>query len=316
MNGNPGVRRWVAAVVVGVCVVVAVAAPDPDRYQRSLVGLHDFLHVPGFAVVVASLFFGLSRTPFALGGRRKRLILAFTGALTIGVAVELIQAMWGGDADPWDVVRDAVGAVTALLVIASAGRDLRLLRRWALRFAAMAVVAPFLVPTVAALVDEARARRQFPILADFRAPSELGRFAWSSWSSAVLERADGSGGGTPALHLSLSPGKYPGLTFKFFPRDWRGWREFVVVCTNPGAAPFPITIRIDDIAHNHDYSDRYNRTFGLTPGRNEIRIPLSDVQSAPRDRKLDLARVSSVILFAYELREPRTLLIHEFRLAR
>ncbi|OGB95294.1 MAG: hypothetical protein A2Z31_05475 [candidate division NC10 bacterium RBG_16_65_8] len=81
-------------------------------------------------------------------------------------------------------------------------------------------------------------------------------------------------------------------------------------------APPSIAIPIDDIPHHHDYSDRDNRTVALAPGRNEIRVPLSDIESAACDRKLDLARVSSVILFAYELQVPRTRLLHAFRLAR
>ena len=77
-----------------------------------------------------------------------------------------------------------------------------------------------------------------------------------------------------------------------------------------------MTIRIHDIGHNHDYGDRYNRTFTLVPGANEIRISLADVEAAPRTRKLDLGNVAAVVAFAYNLQEPRDLLFRQLRLTR
>jgi hypothetical protein len=307
-------RRWVACAAVGVCFVVAVIAPDPDRYQRSWLTLHDFLHVPGFTLITAALFFG-----FATGSRpRPPRPLHFLGvcvaALAVGIGIELAQAATVGSADPWDVVRDAGGIAVAALLMGAQSLDVRSRTRWLLRSVALVVVLASFVPTLAALADETRARRSFPILADFGASSELTRFTWSQWSSANLVAADGPDARRRVLRLALSPGKYPGLSFEFFPRDWRAWRAFVLVCTNPGAEPLPLTIRIDDLAHNHEYADRYNGAFWLAPGRNEIRIPLSDVASAPRSRRLNLAQVKSVVLFAHNLEKPHELLVQELRL--
>jgi hypothetical protein len=222
----------------------------------------------------------------------------------------------GGAADPWDVVRDGGGIVLAGLWAASQWPELRAATRWLWRSAALALALGCLLPTLGALADEARARSQFPVLADFGARAELTRFGWSARSPAVLERASRADGGHQVLHLFLSPGTYPGLTFEFFPRDWRGWGYFVLDCTNPGGAPFPLTIRINDLKHNQEYADRYNRTFTLVPGANEIRIPLADVEAAPRTRKLDLGNVALVVAFSYNLREPRDLLIRQLRLTR
>jgi hypothetical protein len=310
-------RRCFAGVIVGICAAIAIWAPDPDRYQRSLVSFHDFLHFPGFAFVVGVLLVGFAEAPeVSRRGRIQRLLGICFVAIAVGVGVELVQAMVGGFGDPWDVLFDGGGIVAAAVLAASQWRDIPTSTRWLLRSVALAIALGFLMPTFVALVDEARARKQFPVLADFGARSELTRFTWSAWSSAVLEQADRMDGSHQALRLSLSPGKYPGLSFEFFPRDWRGWRQFVLVCANPGKEPLPLTIRINDIEHNQEYEDRYNRTFTLAPGANEIRMLLSDVESAPRTRKLDLARVELVVAFVYDLREPRELLLHEIRLTR
>lgn len=317
MLGGRTTRRWLAGAGVGIVAAVAIWAPDPDPYQRSLLHLHDFLHVPGFVLVMGALLFGFPADPEASAGRRLRRLLGLgLVSLGIGAAIELAQAAVGGSADPWDVVRDGGGIVVASLWAASQWRDVRAASRWLLRSAALVIALGFLLPTLGALADEARARRQFPVLADFGARSELSRFGSSARSPAVLERATRADGGHQVLHLFLSPGTYPGLTFEFFPRDWRGWGYFVLDCTNPGDAPFPLTIRINDRTHNQEYADRYNRTFTLAPGANEIRIPLADVEAAPRTRKLDLGNVALVVAFSYNLREPRDLLLRQLRLTR
>jgi len=310
-------RRWLAGVVVGICAAVAIWAPDPDRYQRSWVTLHDFLHVPGFAFIVGALLIGFDVPDEESRARRfgRLLGICFVAAV-IGGGVELAQGVVGGSADSWDVVRDGGGIVVAALWSVAQWRGQRASTRWLLRCVALAIAVGFFTPTLEAITDEMRARRQFPVLADFGARSELTRFTWSESSSAVLEQADPIDGSRMILHLFLLPGKYPGLSFEFFPRDWRGWGYFVLVCTNPGKELLPLTIRINDIEHNQEYDDRYNQTFMLTPGVNAIRIPLADVESAPQTRKLDLGHVALVVAFAYELREPRELLIRQFRLSR
>ncbi len=317
ITGARNTRGRLAVGVVGVCIAVAIVAPDPDPYRRSLLHFHDFLHVPGFALIVGALLVGFDTTYDAPRRLRFRRLLGVSAVATvIGVGIELIQWLVGGSADPWDVARDGGGIVIAGLWAASRWREVRVAARRLLQGAALALAVAFLLPTLDALLDEAYARHQFPVLADFSTRAELTRFDWSAQSRAVLEPADRADSGHRVLHLFLSPGTYPGLTFEFFPRDWRGWSHFVLVCTNPGGAPFPLTIRINDLKHNQEYTDRYNGTFMLAPGVSEIRVPLADVEAAPRTRKLDLGNVALVVAFSYNLREPRELLIRQIRLER
>jgi hypothetical protein len=56
-----GLRKWCAWGVVAACVAAAIFAPEPDRYQRSAVSFHDFLHVPAFTFVTAGLYAALDR---------------------------------------------------------------------------------------------------------------------------------------------------------------------------------------------------------------------------------------------------------------
>jgi hypothetical protein len=307
-------RRWILGAFLVALGAFGIWAPDPDRHWRSALALHDFLHVPGSALATAVFLLWFPEPQGISGWGRVLRLLVLSGAGTAyGGIIELGQAAVGMPWDVQDIVRDAGGAAAATLIAASGRRDLRAATRWALGGSAVAVVGWFLLPTLIAFADEARARRQFPVLADFSRPSEITRFTWSSIALPTLERLEGGRG---QLRLRLLPGMYPGLSFEYFPRDWRGWRALIVDCTNPEDPPVPLTVRIDDFAHNQAYSDRYTRTFVLPAGRSTIRIPLSEVASAPHGRPFELARVNSVLLFVRELREAREVLIHEVRLER
>ena len=309
------INRWCAWGVVIVCMVGAVVAPGPDRYQRSAISFHDFLHVPAFVIVTFALYFGLPAT-LGLSRNGQRLMTALL-AVALGALVELVQMISGGSAELGDVARDAGGTAIAMLLFPALDKGRRVRVRRSLGGAALFLVAAFLAPTIADLVDEARADRQFPVLAEFASPSELSRFQWPPTAHASIASIwDPEEGRMRALRLELKPDPYPGLSFKFFPRDWRGWGALLLVCTNPVASPLRLTVRVDDMEHNEDYDDRYNRSFELDPGRREIRIPLREIETAPVGRALDLGRVRSVVIFSYRLQEERELLVNSLRLVR
>ncbi len=177
ITGARNTRGRLAVGVVGVCIAVAIVAPDPDPYRRSLLHFHDFLHVPGFALIVGALLVGFDTTYDAPRRLRFRRLLGVSAVATvIGVGIELIQWLVGGSADPWDVARDGGGIVIAGLWAASRWREVRVAARRLLQGAALALAVAFLLPTLGALLDEAYARHQFPVLADFSTRAELTRF--------------------------------------------------------------------------------------------------------------------------------------------
>ena len=311
-------RIPVALAAVTMCVAVAVLGPGPNPYLRSAECFHDFLHVPGFGLVAAFLLFGFPPRPGATLRRRTwHVAVIFMVSVSIGTLVELLQWMLGGDADPWDVVHDGAGAAAMLLCAASFWPDVRTSGRWVLRLAALIAAIGFAGPTIGAVTDEARARREFPVLASFNRAEELDRFEWSALAPASLVRLDRGGSGQrQAVRVVFSPGVYPGFTLKYFPRDWRVFQHFVLSCTSVSDVPFEVTIRLDDMQHNEDYFDRFNRRYVLAPGRNEICIPLAAVEAAPRGRKFDLGHVRSVMIFAYRLKAQREILVESLRLER
>lgn len=313
MIGSVRIWRWTA---LATCAVIAAAVfgwPDPNVKLRSALAIHDYGHVVAFGLVTALLAFALSaRSRPTFQGRVGATCLAAGAALALGAAVELAQAVSGQYGDPWDVVRDGGGAFSAALILIALDPAISGRARVALSGVAIFFLVALAFPILAALDDEARARSQFPVLVGFETTRELTRFHFGDGKKPrIVVLPDDEGRSVSAVRLHLPPGKYPGVVLSYFPGDWRGMRALRLLIVNPEPTPIELTVRIDDAEYDYrlDLDDRYNRSFPLSPGANRIEIPLSDVATAPRDRRFDLGRVKSLLMYAVDLEQPRDIII-------
>ena len=86
---------------------------------------------------------------------------------------------------------------------------------------------------------------------------------------------------------------------------------------NPDKNPLQIICRIHDLQHSdgyEEYEDRYNRSFLLMSGWNQIEIDLDEVEESPSSRNMDMSRIFGVGLFVMSLPVPRILYLDEVRL--
>jgi hypothetical protein len=79
-------------------------------------------------------------------------------------------------------------------------------------------------------------------------------------------------------------------------------------------APQLIVIRIDDLYHNNEHSDRFNKAINIVLGLNHINIPLDDIRQAPVGRELDLRAIKTLLLFAVNPPKAFSLYQDNFRL--
>lgn len=318
MIGSTAFRRWPAVVLGALICAVVVYAPGPDRTLRSAVAIHDFGHVVAFGLVAVLLAIALSsHSRPTLRRRVTTACVAAVAAVLLGAAVECLQGVSGGNADVWDIVRNAGGAAAAALLLIAAASSLATKTSIAIASVAAAIVVAFASPAVIALRDEARASAQFPVLANFERTGDLARFGFNSGATGrIVATTNAAGSAMSGLELHLPPGGYPGLSLDYFPRDWSDMRALRLLIVNPEATPLDITVRIDDAQHDQRYEDRFNRAFPIQPGMNQLEIPLADVRTAPRDRELDLTRVASLIMFAVDLARPREIVIGPIVLVR
>lgn len=95
--------------------------------------------------------------------------------------------------------------------------------------------------------------------------------------------------------------------------DWSPYRAFVVEVFNPGE-PFALNVRIDDDGDCSTYGRRFNRRLTLERGWNRVELPTAAIERGPRERLLDLRRISWVYLFTGKHDAPRTFHLDRARL--
>ena len=313
MARSAGTWRRVAAAGGAAVSAVVFWAPDPDASLRSLLALHDLGHVAAFGL--ATVLFAFALSAGSRPTRRSRMSaiwLAAGAALALGAGVELAQAATGRNGDPWDVLRNAGGALGAALMLAVRDPGVSRAARAVLAGAAMAILGACAYPLLVALHDESRARAQFPVLASFETASELSRFSFAEgMNPRIVPVTDERGRAVHGMRLRLPAGRYPGFELSYFPRDWRGARALRLLIFNPETAPLGLNVRIDDAAYDYrlDLADRYDRAFALPPGTNRIEIPLADVAMAPRGRRFELGQVRTVLVYAVDLAQPREIIV-------
>ena len=302
-------RRRALAAAIGACLALFLFAPEAPSELRSAIRLHDFAHVPIFAVV-ALLAEALARTGAPAGRppiRRRLWILGL--CVASGIAVEIAQGLTGRDMEGSDVARDAAGSLAALLALAAWEARARPRRALALLALAAAPVLIAFAPVGMALFDERRGRAEMPLLADFERPGHLGRFAWQGCRPEIVASDGGH-----AARVRLLPGRYPRFGLRFFPRDWRAYAAVSFTCVNPTPAPFRIVIRVDDRHHDGTFGDRFTTSRILAPGETTVVLPLEQIAAGPRRRRLDLGAVHSLILYGVNLKAPQELIVDDFRL--
>lgn len=235
-------------------------------------------------------------------------------ALLLGAGSELLQANFGREASWQDLGNDLLGSLLSLSFAPSIKKQLPALRLFSFRFLVLAVVGWAIVPFAKVAIDDLVVRQQFPLLSGFETPLELSR--WGGTSKRRLDRQHVYSG-SAALRVDLTTSRYSGASLKYFPADWSSYRLLRFQIYNPEEQPLQLYFRIHDQKHKSSgnrYSDRYNTSFVAAAGWTEIEIPLSKVMQAPRDRKMDLAKVAGMIVFVDKLEQSRTIYLDDVAL--
>lgn len=323
-------------VLLTVCALALIALQTASPVPHSNLLVEDLLnagHAPLYGTVALAVL-----VMFRIGRPRWRrattYLLSFTIAVAAGVGAEIVQWAGSGDAGVADVVTDAVGAASFLLIAAAydrGGRDVRARSRRTLPLLAaaallsMVAIAP--VRTAAALV---RRDSVFPRICDFQHAWER-KFVQASREALLRFETPPEGWGRAAGDLAgridFQEGTYPGIGIRSLHRDWRGYRSFALDVFSELDHPVALTLSIHDAKHHalpdatptgasgqSDYYDRFNRELTIVPGANAIVIPVADIEHGSRGRMLNLSRMCGLVLFAYESKESFTLHVDAFRL--
>jgi VanZ family protein len=287
----------VAAILFFLSLVVFATFHEPTRFAHALQKL---AHPVTFGVV-ALLFLTLlrRRTPRRFGDY----IVAFALTVLCGAGTEVAQAFLNRDALLLDVLRDALGAGTALAGFATIvpGKDARGPRRWRVLGALFAFVgfAIMVAPISTALAAYARRDLRFPTLLEGCSP--LDRYFLDDGGAEVTVVPSMGPTTSPcgrALRVQFGTAPYAGIMLDEPYPDWRTAHTLVLDLRNPGEFDLPLAVRVHDRAHNLKFRDRFNREFTLRAHeRLEIAIPIAEIEHAPAGRLMDLSRIAGVAVF-------------------
>lgn len=288
-------------------IFVIVVAPfffmgGPSAYSSKLFGaLWNCGHIAFFIM----LMFVLNKK---LDFRNWRIALAVGAAVFVGGGlIEIIQSYVGRDGNWSDLMLDLTGAWVGIFWVQPGNKWV-----WLGRMLSIFLLAPNFVIVLNEARYEYVAIRQFPLLAGFESPLELlGQKRKFELSDAFYSE------GTHSVKVHLTTDRYSGITFNRLFNDWSSYKSLHFDIYNPESDSFEMNIRINDVQHQlrgWRAEDRFSGTFSIKAGWNHIAIFIDDIQNAPKGRKMNLAEISQLVIFAKQLPKERTIYLDNLHL--
>lgn len=268
----------IGSAVAGLALFGDAGEPQQLRSQHYLWDL-GHLGLGGFALLALHLLLPrLEQRPVW-----QQLLLALGCGALFGAVTEGLQGLVGRDASWRDLLIDTTGALLMALTLLARAPARRLRALFAIAVIAVAVSLPLL----AYWADESAQIRQFPLLISGQNWMAATRFESGSARVHVAEQS--------GIALCMKPGKpWTGVTLRYFPEDWSGYRVLRYRMYLPGEQPAPLWLRIHDLAHARSDQlshDRYNGLIRLTPGWNDFQVPLERIANTPSGRRMDLRHI-------------------------
>lgn len=304
ISAEPDKRSQFFLIVAALALIALVLSATLPSRPKILGVLNDMAHAPvlgAFALIVLRLI-----RMWRPASKSSGYGIAFLTAVVVGGLIEVIQSFIGRDSSWMDLKTDTLGAACLLGVVATFDRRMWPLAPGAIKRIAVVALATIcglwaLLPlgqTAVAYFDRAKA---FPVLAQFSTARDL-YFLSSTTARLSLQRLPARWvrpQDTSSLRVDFEQQKrWPGVSHDEPQPDWRGFSTLLIDVTNPEETPLDLAVRIHDAAHNHHFTDRFNRVFDIPPSTRQIlRIPMADIAAGPKGRPLDLAHVAGLVIF-------------------
>ena len=310
-------------LLLGILSFLFLPGPSHNFLWKAV---NNFAHVPLFSIV-AILLLQLSRTLFMACSWSpiRHYVIAMMGVLTLALLTEMLQSFSATrQTEVSDVLRDLVGAVCGLGLFFT--YDSQMSGKWTLwrqfprhtilRLCVVLVLGAVLFPVVGWTYAYWDRASRFPYLLQFESDWEM-KFVKASDSALQVvtppERWKRSAEDKVGRVVFYTK-KYPGIRIDEPYPDWRGYTHFQLDIFSDLPTTQSIVIRIDDVQHNNENTDRFNQTVTILPGLNHINIPLDDIRLAPEGREMDLHAMKAVLLFAVNPSEEFILYVDNIRL--
>jgi len=288
--------------------------------------VNNFAHLPLFGIV-AIVLLNLSRMLFAALKWLpiRHYVVAMMAVLVLALLTEVVQSFSATrHPEASDVVRDLIGAMCGLGLFytyySQVSGKWPSWRQFPLRSiicsCVVLVIGITLLPVVGWTYAYWDRASRFPSILQFASDWEM-KFVKASdselqvvvppvgWKKSAEDKV-----GRVVFHAK----RYPGIRIDEPYPDWRRFSHFQLDIFSELTSLQSIVIRIDDLHHNNEHSDRFNKAVTISPGLNHIQIPIDDIRIAPVGREMDLRAMKAVLLFAVNPREEFTLYLDNIHL--
>jgi VanZ family protein len=278
--------------------------------SRIIQTLTSYGHVPLFGFIALGVLWLMSGGNYRNCGKKLYVQAGIINVL-LGTLTEIIQIWTPSRTFRFgDILSDAVGGTAFLVFLYSYRQGIGRRGKIALRALALSGLIVMGHSIITATLDTIQMAYEAPLLGSFENRLEMSR--WHENESTIKRTRLHAAHGEYALEVNLSPGVFPGVSLVHLIPDWRNYSTLSFDVFLTGTSPLPLTVRINDIKHNEDYDDRYNRTFVLAPNRNHITIDLEEVRKSPRGREMNMAHMRLICLFSHNLKESRQIYLDHF----
>jgi len=243
----------------------------------------------------------LSTAPFF-----KRCLIVITLAIIMGVVIEALQYGTARSTDLFDVAHDVLGSLIVLAFYPSIKRQQPSKNRIMFNRTVILLCIISLWPLLSALGDELHAKYQFPVLTDFSSPLELKRWSGGAEYSYASEIDNASG----AMHIVFKTDRFSGVSLNYFEHNWSQYAFLNVVLFSEHKNKVFRTLKIFDLKHKSTgflHNDRFNHRLTIHQGWNSFKIPISDIEHAPKTRTMNLKQVANLSIFSTRLSQPQAL---------
>lgn len=299
------------AAVISLAALFLPGTVLPEINNRSLYHLWESGHL---LVFFLGCYFLQNTYPWLCELNSAKNVTFFLSIAIVSIlAIEGFQSLIS-DKSPEipDIVADA-GGVLLYFSIRSRyhGRN-----NFFLHGSALFLVSLVFWPVFSSLSDEILAVYQFPLLADFETPFEGSRFEGTTGKASISDEQAFQG--QRSLRLSFNPGPWSGMMLKHFPGNWLRYAQLNFAVYNPTSQPVSLEVRVHDAHFEHGdkkYSDLYSKIYPLPTGIwTRVGIPLSEIETAPETRRMDLASIRGLGFFVDKEEKPLTLYLDSIRL--
>jgi VanZ family protein len=298
--------------ISGICLLLLFIGGPNQFSPRSYNYAWDLGHILAFSFwsyVLFDLWKRISKAPFL-----RQCIWILLISLFSGILIELLQANIDRTPSISDILKDLLGSLVALAFFIPSRKQVSKMSLRILQWSVLFLLLLAIFPLAKALLDEAIARKQFPVLSTFETPFEIER--WSGNSELTIDH-DIIKRGNSSLKVPLTTAQYSGVFLVHFPGDWRNFRFLQFSIFNPSSKPLKIHCRVHDrfhIVNGQAYNDRFGSQFILTQGWNDITIPMEQILNAPVSRTMDLANIHGLGIFVVRLPATEVIYIDNVRL--